>query len=284
MSLSPPLTRDSVRSLLATKTLGARIEVHQRLDSTNREAFALAQAGAEHGTVVVAEGQTHGRGRLGRSWFSPPGINLYCSIIVKTSASSMPFSQWLSWLPLATALGVAEAIEKSAGLSTALKWPNDLLVRERKIGGILCESGTTVSSGPFQVIGVGINVNGTSDDFPPDLRDSSTTIHQETGRLLDRNHLLSRLLLEVEDCLTELATEGNQQISIAYVRRCVTLGRPVRVSLAGGEEFTGIAKSVEWDGSLQVARNPASGSKRPADIRFLRAADIVHVRPGESED
>lgn len=283
MPLSPPLTSDSVRSLLATKTLGTRIEVHEQLESTNREAFALAQAGAEHGTVVVAEGQTHGRGRLGRSWFSPHGINLYCSIIVKTSALPASFSRWLSWLPLATALGVAEAIEKCAGLSTALKWPNDLLVRERKIGGILCESGTTVSSGPFQVIGIGINVNGTNNDFPPDLQDSSTTIHQEIGRLLDRNHLLSRLLLEVEDCLTELATKGNQQISIAYTRRCVTLGRPVRVLLAGGEEFTGIATSVDRDGCLQVVKNLASGSKRPADIRSLRAADIIHLRPGEME-
>lgn len=280
--LSPPLTRDGIRSLLATEAFGARIELHQQVDSTNREAFALAQAGAEHGTVVVAEEQTQGRGRLGRTWFSPPGLNLYCSVIVKTSVPPTRFSQWLSWLPLATALGTAEAIEGAALLQTALKWPNDLLVQERKIGGILCESGSTASSGSFQVIGIGLNVNGTGNDFPPDLQAASTTIRQETGRLLDRNHLVSRVLLEIEHCLAELTAEGSRRIAMAYARRCVTLGRRVRVSLAGGEEFTGIAKAIGPDGSLQVARDShPTGGRRP-DIRSLRAADIVHVRPGET--
>lgn len=278
---SPPLTLDGIRSLLGTQALGARIELHQQVDSTNRAAFALAQAGAEHGTVVVAEGQTQGRGRLGRAWHSPPGLNLYCSIIVKTSLPATRFSQWLSWLPLAAALGASEAVEGTALLQTDLKWPNDLLVRERKIGGILCESGSTASSTPFQVVGIGLNVNGTGDDFPPDLRAASTTIRQETGRLLDRNHLLSRLLLEIEHCLTELTAEGSRRIAMAYTRRCITLGRHVRVLLAGGEEFTGIAEAIEPDGSLQVSKYPRpTGGRRP-DVRSLRAADIVHVRPGE---
>jgi len=275
------LTRDGIRSVLATKALGARIELHRQVDSTNRQAFALAQAGAEHGTVVVADEQTQGRGRLGRIWHSPPGINLYCSVIVKTSMPATGFSQWLSWLPLATALGVAEAVEGTASLPTDLKWPNDLLVRERKVGGILCESGSTVSSAAFQVIGVGLNVNGTGEDFPPDLRVVSTTIRQETGRLVDRNHLVSRLLLEIEHCLNELTAEGSRRIAMAYTRRCITLGRHVKVSLAGGEEFTGIAEAIEPDGSLQVAKSPRpTGGRRP-DVRSIRAADIIHVRPGE---
>lgn len=279
-SPSPPLTRDDIRSVLATRALGARIELHRQVDSTNREAFALAQAGAEHGTVVVAEEQTLGRGRLGRTWYSPPGINLYCSVIVTASMPTTQFSQWLSWLPLATALGVAEAVEGAASLKTDLKWPNDLLVRERKLGGILCESGSTASSTPFQVIGIGLNVNGTDEDFPQDLRAASTTIRQETGRLIDRNHLLSRLLLEIEHCLNELTIEGNGRIAMAYTRRCITLGRHVRVSLAGGKAFTGIAQAIEPDGSLQVASLPRQRGGHP-EVCSIRAADIIHVRPGE---
>lgn len=281
MSLSPPLTLDGIRSTLATRSFGRRIELFERIDSTNREAFDLAQADAEHGSVVVAEGQTEGRGRLGRTWYSPPGVNLNCSIIIRASVTPDRLAEWLSWLPLAAALAAAEAVEQVGRVSVAVKWPNDLLIAERKVGGILCESGTAARSGPFQIVGVGINGNGSRNDFPDEIRESATTILQETGRLVDRNRLLSQLLLELEQCLDELAIRGQSSIGFAYQQRCATLGQPVLVSLADGKEFVGIAEAIGRDGSLQVAQRPVPSKGRPPEVRHFRAADIVHLRPGE---
>ena len=161
-----PLSLDAIYSTLATHSFGRRIELRDQVGSTNREAVALAQAGAEQGTVVVAESQTEGRGRLSRQWFSPPDINLYCSIIIRKPANNDRLAEWLSWLPLMTALAAAESIESVASVSVSVKWPNDLLLGERKVGGILCESGTDAGSKPFQVIGIGFNLNGERNDFP----------------------------------------------------------------------------------------------------------------------
>src|SRR5262249_4432920 len=126
-----PLSLDTIQSTLATQALGRRIELRDQIDSTNREAVALAHAGVEHGTVVVADSQTEGRGRLSRQWFSPPGVNLYCSIVIKKSIDSGRLAEWLSWLPLMTALAAAESIEKVAAARVDVKWPNDLLMAER---------------------------------------------------------------------------------------------------------------------------------------------------------
>ena len=170
---SPPLTRNTINSTLATMWLGRRLELFDCLTSTNREAVQLAQADVEHGTVVVAESQTAGRGRLSRTWFSPPDVNLYCSIILRTGRPPERLTEWLSWLPLVSALATAEAIEQVSSTHVSVKWPNDLLISERKVGGILCESGTGTGSDPFQIIGIGINVNGDEDDWPIDLRSVS---------------------------------------------------------------------------------------------------------------
>jgi BirA family biotin operon repressor/biotin-[acetyl-CoA-carboxylase] ligase len=276
-----PLTREAIRTTLATYALGHRVELFEQIDSTNREAFALAQADVEHGTVVVAEAQTQGRGRLGRMWFSPPGVNLYCSVIVRKLLAQDRLAEWLSWLPLTTALATAEAIESLARVQVAVKWPNDLLVAEQKVGGILCESGTSPHSGPFQVVGIGINVNGSKDDFPQEIRDSATTIMHVVGYVIDRNRLLSEVLYELESCVDELATNGPSRLAFAYRRRCATLGQPVRASLTGGNEFIGVAEAIGQDGSLQVAERPVPPNGRHPEVRHLRVADIVHLRSGE---
>lgn len=282
MPVSPPLTLDAIRSTLATQALGRRIELFQRTASTNRETFSLAQSDAEHGTVVVAEEQTEGRGRLARTWFSPPAVNLYCSILVRRSIPSDRLTSWLSWLPLMTALAAAKAVETIAGIMVAVKWPNDLLIGERKVGGILCQSGTSPQLGSFQIIGIGINVNADRSKFPPDIRDSATTIAHETGHTIDRTQLLSRLLLELEQCLDELALTNYDRIALAYRAKCVTLGKIVRASLADGTEFTGLAQTIGSDGSLHIAQWPIPSGGSPPQTRQLYAADIVHLRPSQT--
>jgi len=275
---SPPLTRDTIHSTLSTTWLGRRIELFDSLPSTNREAVQLAQAEVEHGTVVVADSQTAGRGRLSRTWFSPPSTNLYCSIILRTARPPEHLTEWLSWLPLISALAAAEAIEQVSSIHVSVKWPNDLLISERKVGGILCESGTGPGSSPFQIIGIGINANVDHDDWPADLRDSATSIWQERKIVTDRNRLLAQLLLELEQCVDELAIHGPGRISLAYHQRCSTIGHRVQATLANGEVVMGFAEGISHDGALCVrpqAIQPGSGAP---EIVYLRVADIIHVR------
>ena len=278
MQPSPPLTRDTIYSTLATTWVGRRIELFDCLPSTNRKAVQLAQADVEHGTVVVAESQTAGRGRLSRTWFSPPGINLYCSIILRTARPPERLTEWLSWLPLVSALAAAEAIEQVSSIHVSVKWPNDLLISERKVGGILCESGTGARSDPFQIIGIGINVNGGQDDWPADLRDSATSIRQERNVLVDRNRLLAQLLLELEHCLDELAVHGTSRLALAYHQRCSTIGITVRATLAAGEVIVGLAEGIGQDGSLRIRPQTAHPHSETPEIVTLRVADIIHVR------
>jgi len=275
---SPPLTRDTIYSTLATTWLGHRIELFDCLSSTNREAFQLAQADVEHGTVVIAESQTAGRGRLSRTWFSPPSANLYCSIILRTARPPERLTEWLSWLPLISALAIAEAIEQVSSIHVSVKWPNDLLISERKVGGILCESGTGTRTDPFQIIGIGINVNGDKEDWPADLRDLATSIWQEQKIVVDRNRLLAQLLLELEHCLDELAVHGTSRLALAYHQRCSTIGQRIQAALANGDVIMGLAEGIGQDGSLRVQPQAAKSGSGIPEVVHLRVADIIHVR------
>lgn len=278
MQPSPPLARDTIQSTLATSWLGCRIELFDCLPSTNREASRLAQADVEHGTVVVADCQTAGRGRLARTWFSPAGASLYCSVILRTKRPAEGLTEWLSWLPLVSALAAAEAIESVSSLHVSVKWPNDLLISERKVGGILCESGSGAGSLPFQIIGIGLNVNVEQQDWPEELRESATSIWHEQQRTVDRNRLLAQLLLELEHCIDELAAHGTSRLSLAYHQRCSTIGQNVKATLANGDQCLGRAEGIGQDGALMVRRHETpAGSKEPAMVS-LRVADIIHVR------
>jgi BirA family biotin operon repressor/biotin-[acetyl-CoA-carboxylase] ligase len=263
---------------LSTTWLGRRIELFDCLPSTNREAVQLAQAEVEHGTVVVADSQTAGRGRLSRTWFSPPGANLYCSIILRTARPPERLTEWLSWLPLISALAAAEAIEQVSSIHVSVKWPNDLLISERKVGGILCESGTGTRSDHFQVIGIGINVNVDHNDWPADLRDSATSIWQERKIVVDRNRLLAQLLLELEQCLDELVIHGTNRIAVAYYQRCSTIGHTVRATLGNGDIVVGLAEGIGQDGSLRVRQRAAQPGSGTPEVVHLRVADIIRVR------
>ena len=278
MQRSSPLNVHAIHSHLTTRSLGRRIELHERLDSTNREAVALGQAGVEHGTLVLAAAQTAGRGRMARTWFSPPGTNLYASLVIRSTVDAQRLAAWLSWLPLMAALGAAEAIEAVGPLSIGVKWPNDLLINERKVGGILCESGTATGGGPFQVVGLGINVNGVPEDFPEDLRGMATTLRHESGGFIDRNRLIAQVLQELESCLEEFLQRGRERIALAYRRRCTTIGRTVKALLADGTECIGVAQAIDLDGSLTLVQPSLKGNRAAPVVRQLRAADIVHLR------
>lgn len=278
MSYSAPLSVDDIRSTLATKSLGHSLYVHQELPSTNGEASALAQSGAADGTVVVAESQSGGYGRHGRVWFSPPGLNIYCSVILRGVGQSLSLSQWLSWVPLVSALAVAEATQQAAGVSLALKWPNDLLFQERKVGGILCEGIFPSSNDPVVVIGIGLNVNSPPESFPEALRPIAASLFEAAQRPIDRNRLIAQLLLELEQWLGELRSHGPVRLRQAYTTRCTTLGRQVRVLFRDDQEISGTAEAISADGALQVRTSSPPSRSQPMPLIDVRAADVFHLR------
>ena len=278
MSSSAPLSLDSIRSTLATTSLGHDLYLHQDLPSTNTEALSLAQNGAAHGTVVVADHQSGGYGRHGRAWFSPPGLNIYCSIIVRGVGRNLSVSQWLSWVPLVSALAVTEATQQVAAVSLSLKWPNDLLLHERKVGGILCESSFATTNDPVVVIGIGLNVNVHPESFPEELRPIAASLMEASRRPIDRNRLIAQLLLELEQCLDELQSSGPVRLRQAYAARCATLGRQVRVLFTNDQPIVGIAEALSADGALQVSAMPPHPRSQPMPLIEVRAADVIHLR------
>lgn len=277
MAPSEPLNLDGIRGTLATTSLGHVLYLHQELPSTNREAMSLAQNSAVHGTVVIAEGQSGGYGRHGRAWFSPPGLNIYCSVIVRGLGKNLSLSQWLSWVPLVSALAVTEAVQQITAISLSLKWPNDLLLQERKVAGILCESSFATTNNPVVVIGIGLNVNVPPVSFPEELRPIATSLVETSRRPINRNRLIAQLLLELEQCLDELRSSGPVRLRQAYAARCATLGRQVRVLFTNEQPIVGTAEALSADGALQVRTLSPHPRSQPMPLIDVRAADVIHL-------
>ena len=265
------ITAKTVNAVLRTHTLGRQLHILKAIPSTNTKALALAQKGAAHGTVVVADRQTAGRGRMGRSWFSPPGTNLYCSVLFRTSPAPERRSDWLSWLPLVTGLATASAVDVVANLHPTLKWPNDILVGHRKTGGILCETGG--KSAQYVVVGIGLNVNIPRDAFPDDIRDLATSLSAETRHPIDRAVLLASVLFELETRTDALLQRPGSEFLDEYSSQCSTFGRQVRVSFTDGKTLDGRAECIDPDGSLEIAPSDAASTR----VR-VRAGDVLYLQ------
>lgn len=249
------------RALDDARVPGWRVETLAATGSTN----AVAAARAEPGLVVVTDHQTAGRGRLDRGWETPAGVALTFSAVVDPG---VPDARW-PWLPLLTGLAVAAAVRRATGIEATLKWPNDVLVGERKLAGILVER-IDSSSRPVAVIGIGLNVHQTTLPVEP-----ATSLALE-GSPVDRADLLEAVLERLAAELADWrAGDGEPtRLRAAYQRACSTLGRQVSVQLPGDRTLTGLAESVDAQGRL-VVRDQA-GERIP-----VGAGDVIHVRPSE---
>jgi BirA family biotin operon repressor/biotin-[acetyl-CoA-carboxylase] ligase len=227
-----------------------------RLDSvtsTNDAARALARVGAEHGTAVVAEEQTRGRGTKGRSWHSPRGRGLYVSFILRWNDPE-EFGGSFPLLPLAAGLAAADAVLDSAGVSPGLKWPNDLVWEKKKLGGILTESVFRDKGPGFAVVGIGVNVNHAAVDFPGDLAGTATSLLLITGRPTDRERLLSGLCRSLESWYNSLIHGGRDGVIRSYEdRMAFSPGSRVRVSTTRAD-VTGIYRGLAPEGHLRLER------------------------------
>ncbi|MFE4666198.1 biotin--[acetyl-CoA-carboxylase] ligase [Streptomyces sp. NPDC056716] len=266
----PPLDATALRrALLREGGLWSELEVVQRTGSTNSDLVARYAGGsARSGTVLVAEEQTAARGRLDRQWSAPPRSGLFFSVLLEPA---VPVARW-GWLPLLTGVAVATGLARTAGVDTALKWPNDLLLtvggEERKAGGILLER----AGESAVVIGVGINVTLRETELPVPTAGSLALAGAVTT---DRDPLLRAVLRALADWYGRWSAADGDPLASGlqetYAAGCATLGREVRAELPGDRSITGEAIAVDGDGRLVIAT--ADGVREP-----VGAGDIVHLR------
>jgi BirA family biotin operon repressor/biotin-[acetyl-CoA-carboxylase] ligase len=253
--------------LLNTHDLGQALHCFAELPSTNDRARELADAGAVHGEVVIAESQTAGRGRRGRSWSSPAGRNLHLSVILRPSLPPQRAPE----LTLVASVAACEACRK-AGVEAGIKWPNDVLVRGLKVAGILTELSAELDVVHWVVLGIGVNLNAGVDDFPAELRGVATSLSIERGQPVPRALFAAALLSELELWLDLHADEGFEPIRAAWRERSVTLGREVRADGEGGE-IAGVAEDIDESGALIVRTGGGLVRVVAGDVRLVGRVD-----------
>jgi len=255
-----------LRPLLNTHDVGQVLHCFEETDSTNDRAKALADDGAEHGEVVVAEQQTAGRGRRGRSWISAARRNVAFSVILRPQA--LPPTR-ASELTLVAAVAICDAL-RQAGVDAGIKWPNDVLVDGRKIAGILTELAAEPDQVHWVVVGVGVNVNARPEDFPPELAGEATSLLIERQQPAPRALFLAACLTALEGWYDQHAEHGFGPIREAWRERSVTLGRQVSVTTDAGL-VTGTAVDIDADGALLV--------RTAAGVERILSGDVALLRP-----
>jgi len=263
MKLTPPNLQIAFRNVTDVR----HFFFYPTIGSTNDKAKELAQKGAEEGTLVVADCQTAGRGRLERHWFSPPGLGLYTSIILRPQVPA----ERAFGIHMAAALACVEAADAQHLQSVVgIKWPNDLVAEGCKLAGILSEVGLQGGLVEWCVVGIGLNVNHTHADFPPDLRDRSVSLRELCHRRIDRLEVLVQLLEALFPWYDRFLQGGIEALDPEWRRRSTLLGRTVRVETAG-ETYVGTALSLESDGALRIRLE--SGAEE-----VLHAGDVQLVQ------
>ena len=242
------IRKSRLEQLLHTKYIGREVICHDSVDSTNLEIKRLGFMGASHGCMVVADMQTAGIGRRGRSWSTSPGEMISMSILLRPNIDTSQASM----ITLVMAVSVAEALEAVCSVKTAIKWPNDILISGRKICGILTEMTLVEKKIDQIVMGVGINVNNS--EFPDEIKMTATSLLNETGQSFSRDEIIASIAERFENNYDDFLTRGNLSgILEPYQSRLVNRNEKVRVLEPSGE-FQGISSGINEKGELLVTK------------------------------
>jgi BirA family biotin operon repressor/biotin-[acetyl-CoA-carboxylase] ligase len=236
---------DLLSMAMANRVIGRDIQVFSETTSTNDLADKLGRDGVPEGVVVFAESQTRGRGRLGRTWFSPPGKGLWFSVLLRPDMRPQAATQ----MTVAAATSTARAIRAQAGISAEIKWPNDVLVGGKKMAGILTEMSAELDRVKYMVIGIGLDVNLSREELPADLRSVATSLEIETGRSWRRADVAAAILTELDRDYGRIHAGRFSEVAEEWERHCSTLGQQVAISI-GGRIVHGRAESLDDDGAL----------------------------------
>ena len=268
ITAEPDLLRKSdISAGLKTKLIGKRIHLFPEIASTNTLAMEMASAGASEGTVVIAERQTEGKGRLGRKWISPKG-NLYLSVILRPR---IPMHR----APLITLMGavaVAAAIRTTCELTAGIKWPNDILISGRKVSGLLTEMSAEQDRIRHLVLGIGVDVNMDLGQFPTDIQSLTTTLAKESGTAINRTALLQQVLRDLEHWYRKFLA-NDAEILEEWTKMNVTVGN--RVAVGGASEILeGLAQGIDHEGRLLLRLdNGTIRTVAAGDVTILKKAD-----------
>jgi BirA family biotin operon repressor/biotin-[acetyl-CoA-carboxylase] ligase len=238
---------DLVSRLGTVRVIGREIRVFQETASTSDLLEKLARDGVREGMVVFSESQTRGRGRLGRSWISPPGKGLWFSVLLRPHLRPQAATR----LTVAAAVALARAVRRELPLRPEIKWPNDVMIHGRKIAGVLTELTGELDSIRHATLGIGVNVNLDAEELPPPLRIQATSLKLATGRMVDRPALAAALLQELDATYHQALGDGFPALADEWSSQCTTLGRLVSV-VTGHRRIVGRAEALDEEGALLV--------------------------------
>lgn len=243
------LTADDIKARLKSKTIGTEILVFEETASTNDVVEQLAKSGGREGLVVFAETQTRGRGRRGRAWTSPRGKGLWFSVLLRPQLPMAAASR----ITVAASVAVARAIRQNCGVDARIKWPNDVMVNDKKLAGILTELRAETDEILLAILGIGIDVNCTREDFPDSMRGMATSMELETGKAQDRMALAAQVLTALDGCYQAALTDF-EGIADEWARLCTTLGKHIVVTM-GQRRIEGFAQALDGDGALLLRKD-----------------------------
>lgn len=236
---------DLLARLPDNQIVGRDIRVFEETNSTNDVAEKLARDGVKEGVVVFAEAQKKGRGRLGRQWLSPARKGLWFSVLLRPDLRPQAATQ----LTVVAATALARAIRRQTGLTPEIKWPNDILLRGKKVAGILTELSAELDHIKHLIIGIGVDVNLTSADLPADLRKIATSLRIESGQTVSRPELAATVLRELDADYARLRAGQFEALADEWEEQCTTIGRTVTIRI-GTRAQTGVAESLDSEGAL----------------------------------
>ena len=258
----------------ATRRLGRPLHFFDTIDSTNTSAARLAREEAAEGTVVIADAQTGGKGRLGRNWVSPPGVNLYLSVILRPRKPTSAAPQ----LSLLASVAVAEAIVQQTRLAPAIKWPNDVLVAGKKVCGILTEMQANGSRLRSVIVGIGVNINAPLASFPEELQDKASSLFLMRGEPVDRAAFTVSLLTHLEKFYVLWLEKGFPVVRTAWEGYAsALLGKSITVTASEGT-VSGTARGIDRDGALLIETVAPEGPARSSHrVQRILAGDVTVV-------
>jgi BirA family biotin operon repressor/biotin-[acetyl-CoA-carboxylase] ligase len=250
---------------METKTFGRVLRIYDEVDSTQNIAHGLVRQGEAEGTLVLAEQQNAGRGRMGRNWFSPKGKGIWMSLILKPTIAM----QFTPQLTLLAAVALCRAIQAYVPHQVGIKWPNDLLIRGRKVSGILLESSAEDERLNYVIVGMGISANLTAEDYPEELRLKATSLLLEIGQPVDREQLICDILLQLEKLMELYIQQGFAPIRTLWEALTISLHKPIRIQTSKGW-IEGIADSIDEMGALMITQLDGQSLKLySGDIELL---------------
>jgi BirA family biotin operon repressor/biotin-[acetyl-CoA-carboxylase] ligase len=242
-----PLQLEELQNGLVCQRLNVKFHYCFAIDSTNTQARQLAEDGAREGEIVIAEQQTRGRGRLGRVWVSPPFVNLYLSVVLRPELPPVHAPQ----MTLTAAVALADTVAYFTPDPPAIKWPNDILVRGKKLAGILTESSVSAERINYVILGIGVNINFAHALMPEVIRGRATSLMECAGGTVSREAFLGRLIQHLDRCYGILGEAGFARIAPRWEAYFNLRGQRVRVEM-GDETLAGVAKGIDSDGALIV--------------------------------